>query len=98
MYLGLIYLIYNYIPRTYLLHTSPYYQSTRIQHNVFQEFTTKYEKRVRTLIGYINNRYTIQKTSNMYSKQKKKKAFQDPEAQFYSKTRQIVRFITYLAY
>ena len=58
MYLGLIYLIYNYIPRTYLLLTSPYYQSTRIQPNVFQEFTTKYKKRVRTLIGYINIRYT----------------------------------------
>ena len=82
MYLGLIYLIYNYIPRTYLLHTSPYYQSTRIQHNVFQEFTTKYEKRVRTLIGYINNRYTIQKTSNMYSKQKKKRPFRTQKRNF----------------
>ena len=53
---------------------------------------------VKTLISYIYNRYTIRKTGNIYSKQKKKEAFQDPEAQFYSKTRQIVRFITYLAY
>ena len=38
-----------------------------------------------TLISYIHNRYTIRKTSDMYSKQKKKEDFQDPEAQFYSK-------------
>ena len=82
MYLGLIYLIYNYRARTYLLHTSPYYQSTRIQHNVFQEFTTKYEKRVRTLIGYINNRYTIRKISKLYSKQKKKSPFRPHRCDF----------------
>ena len=34
----------------------------------------------------------------MYSKQKKKEDFQDLEAQFYSKTRQIEDLITYLAY
>ncbi len=53
---------------------------------------------VKTLISYINNRYTIRKISDLYSKQKKKEVFQDPEAQFYSKTRQKVKFITYLAY
>ena len=96
--LVIILLIYNYIPRTYLLHTSSYSQSMLIQNNVIQQVATKCRKRVMTLISYIYNRYTIRKTSDMYSKQKKKKDFQDPEAQFYSKTRQIVRFITYLAY
>lgn len=98
MDLVIILLIYNYIPRTYLLHTSSYSQSMLIQNNVIQQVATKCKKRVMTLISYIYNRYTIRKTSDMYSKQKKKEDFQDPEAQFYSKTRQIVRFITYLAY
>lgn len=98
MDLVIILLIYNYIPRTYLLHTSSYSQSMLIQNNVIQQVATKCKKRVMTLISYIHNRYTIRKTSDMYSKQKKKEDFQDPEAQFYSKTRQIVRFITYLAY
>ena len=82
MYLGLIYLIYNYIPHTYLLLTSPYYQSTRIQHNVFQEFTTKFKKLVRTLISYINNRYTIRKTAICIQNKRKRSPFKTQKRNF----------------
>ena len=97
IYLGFIYLIYNYIPRTYLLHTSPYYQSMHIQHNVFQLVATNCKKSVMTLISYIIIRYTILKISKLYPKQKKE-SFQATSFWFYSKTRQIGGFIPYLVY
>ena len=53
---------------------------------------------VKTLIRYIYKRYTYAKTAICIQNKRKRNSIQVQDGAFYSKTRQIEEFITYLAY